>query len=168
MQMRKPGLLLFILTQSLPVQNPNGVHNYFDHLMRQKPQSSGYGAWGQQAATVDAITGMAGIGSANPFFSSDPDVQRIVIVGARIKPEFYSLTNPDYDYWKVWNPNATIDAPIDLWKHFQNLVISTPRNPNLLKKVLPVGVILTGVDIFSEMMDRSGRGTPGLSDFPIP
>lgn len=128
------------------MQNPNGVHNYYDHLQRQKQYNS----------TFDPIIG----------YSS----QTVTVTGSKL-PD----TNWAYDFWKGSHSQRTWDyrpsgitTPINLGAHFQNLVMGIVTSDDPLKKSVPTGILSTGLDIFMDMMDRSGRGTPGLSDFPIP
>lgn len=130
------------------MQNPNGVHNYFDHLQRQK----------QRDLVFDPITGYT--------------KQTVTVTGQKLPNTNWAY---EHDFWKsrytqrTWDYEpSNITTPINIGQHLQSLVMSIITDDNPLRKSVPTAILSTGVDIFMDMMDRSGRGTPGLSDFPIP
>jgi hypothetical protein len=157
------------------MQNPNGIHNYYDHSIRQRQDNLIYER--HTSFIYDSITGLgaSGFSGITPIYG---ETQRIVVTGRRLPRDnsyHFPYGSPDFDYWKsaasprTWEYTpSTITAPINFLQHLSNLTLGIVLDPDPLRKSVPTNVLQTGFDIFTEMMDRSGRGMPGLSDFAIP
>jgi hypothetical protein len=149
------------------MQNPNGVHNYYDHLMRQR----------QASLIHDPITGLGTSGLLD-ITSFNGEIQRIVITGRRLPSNnsyYYPYGSPDFDYWKsaaspkTWEYTPpTNTTPINFWQHLHDLTLGVVLDPDPLRKSVPTNVLQTGASIFMDMVDRSGRGMPGLNDLAMP